>query len=265
MACDDLQWLSEAEAQSEGAGAERVSARCSRPPTGILDSHCFMHALLGEASEAGALVAYRTPFLSARDGREDQFMVSTGGGDGADAGQHVSALINASGLNCLEGPAQPDRGVSIPASSPKTRYAKGNYFALSAAARRSAYLIYPAPARARPRRAPDLRPRRVRRASDPTSSGSTRFGYEVDPRRRKVFAVSPSALSADLPDNALSSGLCGRASKTRWAQLTRPATSGLTARRSTAFPASSTCSEIESPGLTSSLAIAEEIVARLSA
>ena len=167
-----------------------------------------MHALLGEASEAGALVAYRTPFLSAET-EEDQFMVSTGGDEPMRVS--TSALINASGLNASKVASQ-IAGLD-PAFAPKTRYAKGNYFALSGRAP-FRHLIYPAPA------AHGLG---VHLTFD--LGGQARFGpdvewvdevgYEVDPRRSDGFASAIRAYWPDLPDNALSPAYAGVRPKLR--------------------------------------------------
>ncbi len=150
---DDLQWLSQAEAL-EAEPALRCVGALLAPSTGILDSHAFMLALQGDAADGGVLFAYRTPFLSA-EADDDGFMVEAGGADPMRVS--ASVIVNAAGLHAS---AIADRIAGLDrAFVPRTRYARGNYFGLQGP-RAVPPSDLSGPARPRPRRAPDLRPRR---------------------------------------------------------------------------------------------------------
>src|SRR5437867_13026138 len=60
---DNLEWLSASEAQRLEPELRCVTALLSRS-TGIIDSHALMLAYQGDAEEAGAFVAFRTPIES---------------------------------------------------------------------------------------------------------------------------------------------------------------------------------------------------------
>jgi L-2-hydroxyglutarate oxidase LhgO len=109
--------------------------------TGIVDSHALMTALLGRAQRHGANPALRTRFDSATTTVGAGFEVRL-----ADAGGTARflarRLVIAAGLTA---PSAAARIEGIPKERlPIERYAKGNYFALSARAPFSR-LIYPVP------------------------------------------------------------------------------------------------------------------------
>ena len=64
---DNLEWLSASEARRLEPELNCVAALMS-PSTGIIDSHALMLAYQGEAEDAGAFVAFRSPVLSGRVG-----------------------------------------------------------------------------------------------------------------------------------------------------------------------------------------------------
>ena len=109
------------------------------PSTGIIDSHRLMLALLGEAESHDAAIAYRTP-LERADVSGSNILIETGGSEPA----HLSCrvLINAAGLDAPQLArrfAGFDHGLA-----PQTYLAKGNYFTLSGRAP-FLRLIYPVP------------------------------------------------------------------------------------------------------------------------
>jgi L-2-hydroxyglutarate oxidase LhgO len=249
---DDLQLLTQARVRAMEPALQTVGALWA-PSTGILDSHAFMLALQGEAEAAGALFAFRAPFAAAR--REGAgFAVEIGGA--APARLEVGALVNCAGLAS----SRVARAIEGLADVPETRYAKGNYFALSGRApfRR---LIYPAP---------HTHGLGVHLTFD--LGGQARFGpdvewveaidYDVDPARGLGFTAAIRRYWPGLPDDALTpaySGirpkLSGPADPAADFRIDGPQAHGI-ARLVNLYG-------IESPGLTSSLAIAEEAVARL--
>lgn len=225
------------------------------PSTGIVDSHGLMLSLLGDASEAGAALALNTPLVSAR-ATGDGFIVSTGGADPMDLS--CKRLVNAAGLDA------PQLAVQIEGLHadfiPQAFYAKGNYFSLSARAPFSR-LIYPAPQK---------HGLGVHLTFD--LGGQARFGpdvewidrpdYTVDPERASGFDEAIRRYWPGLPENSLHPAYSG----------IRPKISG------PSDPAADFRIDgpdfhgvaglvnlfgIESPGLTSSLAIAREVARML--
>ena len=249
---EGLQLLSAAQAQRLEPALAGVGALLV-PATGILHSHHFMLALQGEAE--GAVIAYRAPFLTAHPTREG-FDVEIGGE--APTRLSVGALINAAGLAASR-VARAIDGLD-PGFVPQTRYAKGNYFALAGRApfRR---LIYPAP------QAHGLG---VHLTFD--LAGQARFGpdvewvdnldYAVDAARGRDFAEAIRRYWPGLPDGALSPAYAGIRPK-----ISGPAEPAADFRidgpELHGVPRLVNLFGVESPGLTASLAIAEEVAGRL--
>ena len=249
---EDLRMLSGAEARALEPALSCVGA-LHAPSTGIIDSHAFMLALIGEAE--GVAIAYRAPFLSAQVA-PGGFVAEIGGAEPMRLA--VGALINAAGLSASR-VARAIEGVDS-RFIPETLYAKGNYFALSGRApfRR---LIYPAP---------QTHGLGVHLTFD--LGGQARFGpdvewvetldYSVNPARGQGFAEAIRRYWPGLPDDALTPAYAG----------IRPKISGPSEAAADFRIDGPELHEvaglvnlfgIESPGLTSSLAIAEEVVARL--
>lgn len=132
----DLQWLTRDEARVLEPALECVAALLS-PSTGILDSHAFMLALLGDLENAGGILALNSPLAQARCTSDAIYL------DAKD-GTRIAArsVVNAAGLHA------PDLALRFagldPALVPRAAYAKGNYFTLSGRAPFS-HLIYPVP------------------------------------------------------------------------------------------------------------------------
>ncbi|HEY3254123.1 MAG TPA: FAD-dependent oxidoreductase, partial [Polyangiaceae bacterium] len=135
----DLSWLDQAEI---AALEPAISAKRGllSPSTGIIDSHGFMSMLRRDAERAGASVVVSTPVLGGRVGSQG-IELDIGGSEAFTA--HCHTVVNAAGLRAQE-VARSIRG--LPALSiPAQHFAKGHYFVLSGKApfRR---LIYPVPA-----------------------------------------------------------------------------------------------------------------------
>ncbi|MEM9207599.1 MAG: NAD(P)/FAD-dependent oxidoreductase, partial [Pseudomonadota bacterium] len=108
--------------------------------TGVVDSHSFMLALLGDLEEAGGMLARNAPFSRAAwDG--ERFTVETGGEEPSVLTCNI--LINAAGLFAPQVASKIDglTGETIP----QARFAKGNYFAPVGKQPRFKRLIYPMP------------------------------------------------------------------------------------------------------------------------
>jgi L-2-hydroxyglutarate oxidase LhgO len=136
--CNDLQWLDASTAKSWEPALNCTAALYS-PSTGIIDSHSLMMSFLGDAEAAGAVIAYGTPVL---DGAvtESEIILKTGGAGTSEIGARY--VVNAAGL---EAPVVASGLAGFPKEHiPDRCYAKGSYFILSG---RSPFsrLIYPIP------------------------------------------------------------------------------------------------------------------------
>ena len=111
--------------------------------TGIVDSHGYMLSLLGSFEDAGGMVAYQSPLISAKplgENAKDGFELAIGGADGAKI--QTKFLINCAGMSA---PAVAQKIESLAKNQiPKAYFAKGNYFSLSVKSPFN-HLIYPIP------------------------------------------------------------------------------------------------------------------------
>ncbi|WP_371261274.1 NAD(P)/FAD-dependent oxidoreductase [Bradyrhizobium sp. th.b2] len=247
---DDMQLLS-----GEAARALEPALNCDAallsPSTGIIDSHAYMLALRGDAEAAGAAFAFHTPLLHAR-ATANGFEIETGGA--APMTLACDLLVNAAGL----GATAVARGVEgMPIELIPTAYlAKGNYFSCSARAPFSR-LIYPVP-----------EPGGLGVHLTLDMAGQARFGpdvewidhidYAVDPARAERFYPAIRKYWPTLPDGALMPSYSGIRPKivppavaTQDFLIQGPADHGV-AGLINLFG-------IESPGLTSSLAVADHV------
>jgi L-2-hydroxyglutarate oxidase LhgO len=224
------------------------------PSTGIVDSHAFMAALLGDAEAHGAMLALNTPVVGGLV-EHDGIVVETGGAEPMTL--KARRLVNAAGLGA-QAVAASLRG--MPAERiPPQHLAKGSYFSLAGRAPFSR-LIYPIP---------EAGGLGVHLTLD--MGGQVRFGpdvewidredYAVDPRRGDGFYAAIRRYWPGLREGALQPAYAGIRPK-----IERPGGSATDFMIQTAethgIPSLVNLFGIESPGLTSSLAIAEEIVAQ---
>jgi L-2-hydroxyglutarate oxidase LhgO len=254
---DDLERISGAEAMRMEPALQCTAALVS-PSTGIIDSHALMLALQGDAENAGAQCVFHTPLLSGSVRAQGGFDLRFGGDEAMSLS--CSTLINASGLHA---PALARRIEGIPAASIPGEYlCKGSYFTLSGRAPFSR-LIYPVPQHAG---------LGVHLTLD--MGGQAKFGpdtewietedYTLDPRRADVFYEAVRTYWPGLPDGALAPGYTGIRPKISGPRepsadfvISGPADHGVTGLAN--------LFGIESPGLTSCLAIAERTLAALQA
>ena len=224
------------------------------PETGILDAHAYMLALRGEMEDAGGSIAFNTPFLSAaREG--GQWSVRF---DGVDDAFGFDAVINCAGLSAQS----VARGIADypPWRIPRQVLAKGNYFTFTG---RPAFtrLIYPTPM-----------PGGLGVHVTLDLAGRMRFGpdvewierenYEVDPKRADIFYERIRTYWPALPDSSLAPDYAGIRPK-----LTGPGEPAadfvIDAPQQHGLPGLIQTFGIESPGLTSSLSLAEEVAGYL--
>ncbi len=239
----------------EGAHALEPALRCEAalfsPSTGIIDSHAYMLALRGNAEEAGAAFAFHTPLMGAR-AAPGRIELDTGGE--APMSLECRILINAAGLGA---PAVARNIDGMPVELiPPAYLAKGNYFSCSGRAPFS-HLIYPVP-----------EPGGLGVHLTLDLAGQARFGpdvewvdsieYAVDPARAERFYPAIRRYWPDLPDGALMPSYSGMRPK-----IVPPAVAVqdflIQGPRDHGIDGLINLFGIESPGLTSSLAIADYV------
>ncbi len=256
----DLQWLDAAEARALEP-ALRCTAALLSPSTGIVDSHGLMLSLQGEAEAHGTMLALRSPLQRLRR-VADGFELQVGGDEPMQL--HARVVVNSAGLHAVALAARFEGLPSIPL--PRSHWARGHYFACPGKPAFSR-LVYPMP---------DEAGLGVHVTLD--LGGQMRFGpdvqwiaqtdlgaedYRVDPSRAAPFADAIRRYWPGLPDAALQpaySGIRPKISGPGEAAadfvIQGPAAHGV-AGLVNLFG-------IESPGLTSSLAIAEQVASALA-
>jgi L-2-hydroxyglutarate oxidase LhgO len=246
----DLQTLGRDEAQALEPALACEAALLS-PSTGIIDSHAYMLALRGEAEEAGAAFAFHTPLLGAK-AHADAIQLDAGGA--APMSLECRLLINAAGLDAPKVARHID-GMPIDLIPP-AYLAKGNYFSCSARAPFS-HLIYPVP-----------EPGGLGVHLTLDMAGQARFGpdvewveaidYAVDPARAERFYPAIRRYWPTLPDGALMPSYSGMRPK-----IVPPAVAAqdflIQGPRDHGVNGLINLFGIESPGLTSSLAVADYV------
>ena len=251
---EDLEWLTPSQAQHLEPALRCVAALLS-PSTGIVDSHGLMLAYQGEAEAAGAAVILRTPVISG-EARNPGFELTIGGGEPAKICCRL--LVNSAGLYA---PALARVIAGIPPETiPPVYFCRGAYFTLSGRAPFSR-LIYPVPV------AGGLG---VHITLD--LAGQARFGpdvewissvdYAVDPARSEVFYDAVRTYWPGLRDGALQPGYAGIRPKI--SGPAEPAADFVVQGAEThGVPGLVNLYGIESPGLTSALPLADEVVRKL--
>jgi L-2-hydroxyglutarate oxidase LhgO len=251
----DLAWLTPAEAAALEPAVSCVAALWS-PRTGIVSSHELMQALLGDLESCGGALACRAEVIGARLGQGLHRVVVQQ--EGVHSELTTRMLVNAAGLDA-QLVARSFDGLDV-ATIPPRFLAKGCYFTLQG---RSPFrhLVYPVAGSGG---------LGIHVTLD--LAGGARFGpdvewvttvdYAVDERRRDAFVTAIRRYYPGLDATRLQPGYAG----------TRPKIAGpgeLAADFCIQGPERHRIEGlmnlygIESPGLTASLAIADEVAARL--
>jgi L-2-hydroxyglutarate oxidase LhgO len=245
---DDLYRIGGAEAQALEP-ALRCAAALVSPSTGIVDSHALMLALQGDAENHGAQCVFHTPCAGGSILPSGEFLLRFEGAEPMEI--TARCVINACGLQAPEA-ARRLQGLDA-RHIPRAYFCKGSYFTLAGRAPFSR-LIYPMP---------DHAGLGVHLTLD--LGGQAKFGpdtewidspdYTLDPRRGEVFYAAVRQYWPGLPDGALSPGYTG----------IRPKVSGpgepaadfvISGPAQHGVPNLVNLFGIESPGLTSCLAVA---------
>jgi L-2-hydroxyglutarate oxidase LhgO len=249
----DVVWMSREQALALEPELACVAALYS-PSTGIIDSHALMLAYLGDAEDHGAMLALKSSFETALF-KNDGFILHVAGADPI----KTRVVVNSAGLKApsvarlIEG-YEKER-------APRELYAKGNYYSL---ARRSPFsrLVYPVP-----------EPGGLGVHVTLDLAGQARFGpdvewveridYDVDPKRAERFYAAIRRYWPGLPDGALLPGYAGIRPKTA-GPGEPPSDFVVQGPRAHGVPGLVNLFGIESPGLTSSLALAGMVLEELS-
>jgi L-2-hydroxyglutarate oxidase LhgO len=229
--------------------ALRCVAALHSPSTGIIDSHALMLAYLGDAEAAGAMLALKSPL--------ERIVIPPQGFELHVTDTRIKAgmIVNSAGLRAPS-VARLIEGFP-PGKVPPEFYAKGNYYSLMGRPPFSR-LVYPVP-----------EPGGLGVHVTLDLAGQARFGpdvewvdridYEVDPRRAERFYAAIRRYWPSLPDGALAPGYAGIRPKISGPKepaadflIQGPPEHGV-AGLVNLFG-------IESPGLTASLALADDAV-----
>lgn len=220
------------------------------PSTGIFDSHEFMQSLVGDIENAGSMVVLQSKFIKASVG--DKCLLTIGAEEAYQLEANI--LINAAGLYASD--------VAYAMSGfpknhiPQTRFAKGRYFSCAGKAPFQR-LIYPLPT-------PDSQGTHYTtdlggqgRLGPDIIWGVERGDYEVEESARSKFFKAAQAYWPAVEMDKLQASYAGNrpkiAPKGVWADfmISTPVQHGV--------PGIINLFGIESPGLTSSLAIGEYV------
>lgn len=249
----DLQWLGRDAARALEPTLECVAALHS-PQTGIVDSHALMLSLQGDLENAGGILAFNSPLEQAQYAQEAITLIVKDG-----TRLRARSVVNAAGL---QAPQLARRFAGLdPTHVPQAYFAKGSYFQLRGKAPFSR-LIYPLP---------EAAGLGVHLTLD--LGGQAKFGPDVqwvstpddlavDAARGDVFYREVRKYWPGLPDGALAPAYAGMRPKIS-GQQAPAADFVIQGPREHGVPGLVNLFGIESPGLTSALAIGEYVAAQL--
>jgi L-2-hydroxyglutarate oxidase LhgO len=250
----DLRWLERADVREIEPEVACVAALLS-PSTGIIDSHGLMLAYQGDAEDHGAMIAFHAPVTGGAV-VEDGIELAVGGDEPMRL--RARSVINSAGLHA-PAVARMIEGLR-PELIPPAFFCKGNYYTLSGA-RPFSHLVYPVPEEAG---------LGIHVTID--LAGQVRFGpdvewiesidYDVDPARAAGFYQAIRQYYPGLKDGAIEPGYAGIRPKIV-PKGTQAADFVIQGPREHGVAGLVNLFAIESPGLTSSLVLAEEVAGAL--
>jgi L-2-hydroxyglutarate oxidase LhgO len=231
------------------------------PSTGIIDSHSYMLSLLGDFENAGGVISYRTTFEHAQLlNQSERWVITLKSGEDADVFEmSCDEVINCAGLGAVEVAKKID-GL-LPIHIPEAYFVKGNYFSLSGKTP-FRHLIYPVPEKAglgvhltldlngRAKFGPDV--------EHIESTDEKTINYAVDPSRVGHFEKQIRQYWPGLPSNSLTPDYSGVRPKIKMNGKVE-ADFRIDNTEQHGVPGLINLFGIESPGLTASLAIAQEV------
>jgi L-2-hydroxyglutarate oxidase LhgO len=251
----ELGMLTGAEAAALEPNVRAVAALHS-PDTGIVSAHGLMDHLARQARAAGAVIQSRSELIAVeRRGPDYRLTVRTPDGLESFTSERV---VNAAGLESDNVAAL--LGIDVAAAGYGLRWCKGSYFSVaSAQARLVSRLVYPVPGHVSlgVHAVPGLEGR-LRFGPDVEYLEERRPDYAVDPARRAAFGEAVRRLVPAIRDEDLEPDISGIRAK-----LQGPGEPfrDFVIREETerGLPGLVSLVGIDSPGLTSALAIAEHV------
>ncbi|KAI3332511.1 FAD dependent oxidoreductase [Xylariaceae sp. AK1471] len=141
-------WVGQEEARKEEPSVRAIAGVLESPTTGIVDSHGLMVALQGEFEDAGGVVAVNStvtniePLASSstdKPGSSGWRLTVRDGSTGQSSIIETETIINSAGL----GAAEIHNMIVPPERQMRLYYAKGNYFSYGASSPRVKRLVYP--------------------------------------------------------------------------------------------------------------------------
>jgi L-2-hydroxyglutarate oxidase LhgO len=231
------------------------------PNTGIVSAHGFMDCLLHLARDAGALLQPRAEVVGlARNGGGD-WTVTVRAGDEEES-LTAERVVNSAGLEADTIAAL--AGIDLDAAGYRQHYWKGSYFSVRPAkAGVVSRLVYPVPGHVSLGvHAVVGLEGRLRFGPDAEYLPDRALDYRVDESKRAAFAVSVRRLVPEIEDDDLAPDMAGIRPK-----LQAPGKGVrdfvIAEESARGRPGLVNLLGIDSPGLTSSLAIAEEVAGLL--
>ncbi|KHE84384.1 DAO-domain-containing protein [Neurospora crassa] len=261
-----VRWVSREEAQRREPAVRAEAGILESPTTGIVDSHSLMVCLQGRFEEAGGTVALASAVTAIRpvgganaNGKEGWELTVRDTTTGESSTITTSTIINSAGLGAVD-----VHNMIVPPSQHKQMfYAKGNYFSYTSSSPKVSTLIYPAPE-------PGAGGLGTHLTLD--LAGRIKFGPDVEwvdsPDDLAVNSARlPEAIEAvkkylpDLDDTQLQPDYAGIRPKLGKAGAVAQGKGfvDFVIRREEGYEGWVNLLNIESPGLTSSLAIAEKV------
>jgi L-2-hydroxyglutarate oxidase LhgO len=252
---EELRLLTGAECRALEPAVPSVAGLFS-PATGIVSAHGLMDAFLHEARAAGAILQPRAELI-AIERRDRDYLLTMRTPDGLET-LTSERVVNAAGLEADTVAAL--AGIDVDAACYRLHWWKGSYFALSGpSARLVARLVYPVPTHVSLGVHAVLGlDGRVRFGPDADYLPDRALDYAVDEAKRPAFAEAVRRLLPTVRDEELTPDLAGIRPKLQGPG--EPARDFLIAEESArGLPGLVSLVGIDSPGLTSSPAIAEEV------
>ena len=257
----DLVWINDNRLKTEEPAIKADYALFS-PSTGILDSHSFMQSLLYTAENNGVMFAPYTQIKAVARSTAG-FMLDTCITDGKSEQRYIfqaEHFINCAGLDAHHLAKNID-GLS-PTHIPSVHMCKGDYFNYSGPSPFN-HLVYPIP---------EQNTQGLGVHSTIDMMGNVRFGpdseyvdqlsYFVDPRKAKAFAQDIADYFPEISSKKLQPAYAGIRPKLA-AEGEPPADFIIQHNDEHGIPGLVQLFGIDSPGLTASLAIGEEIAMAL--
>lgn len=258
----ETRWISKDEAQTREPAVRAAAGALESTSTGIVDSHSLMVALLGDFEDNGGTVSFGssvTGIEALGQNGSDGWRVHVRGRDGEEESITAEVLVNSAGLGAID-----FHNIIVPEERRRQPfYAKGNYYSYSASQPKVKTLIYPAPVPGhgglgthltldmggRIRFGPD-----VEWVEDPNDLAPNGRGLDQALKDIKSYLPSLDAASVALDYSGIRPKLSGSGSVTRGKGF-----NDFWIRKEEGYHGWVNLMGIESPGLTSSMAIGQYV------